>query len=187
MITIDNTPEGVHISGYQVTLKPVQSHHLKTLQTWRNSDFVRQQMVSTDIISDEQQQAWFASLQRDNSQQHWVVYYKDAPIGTTNIRTNDKSSIDSASQLSPGLYIGEPKYQGNILAFAPTLALYDFCFDCLKINTLQAQVKQENSAALNYNKKLGYQEIDRKDMVTLELDQARYQSETQMIKRLLSR
>lgn len=187
MISIDETPSGVQITGYQVTLKPIQSYHLNTLQTWRNSEFVRRQMVNTEMISDEQQLAWYANLQQDTSQQHWVVYYKDIPIGTTNIRTNDKSAINSASLLSPGLYIGEPKYQGNIVAFAPTLALYDYCFDCLKINTLQAQVKQENLAALNYNKKLGYQEVDRQDMVILELGEASYKSETHMIKRLLSR
>ncbi|GEA11659.1 GNAT family N-acetyltransferase [Alteromonas sp. KUL49] len=187
MISVNSTPGGIEVSGYQIVLVPVQEHHLDLLRTWRNSDFVRQQMVNTQLINEAQQGAWFTKLKTDSSQQHWVVYYKDTPIGATNIRTSDNTPVSEAEELAPGLYIGEPKYQGNIIAFAPTLALYDYCFDYLKINALRAEVKQDNIAAMNYNKKLGYREVDRKDMVTLMVDRESYRADTTMIKRFLSR
>lgn len=193
MVKVTGTLPQLTISGYQVSLEPLHENDIMQLRAWRNSEFVRHKMLSSDTITELQQRNWFSKIQNDPQQCHWVVRYKGAAIGTTNIKVPSDSSATSVSvakALEPGLYIGEPTYQGNIIAFAPTLALYDYCFDYLNINTLQATVKADNRSALNYNEKLGYETVSRSDdecWITLCITKARYEEATTMIKRFLSR
>ena len=53
---------------------------------------------------------------------------------------------------------------------------------------LQAKVKSSNTAALNYNHKLGYREVDKEsNYVIIVLEKAQYESSTATLKNLLSR
>ncbi|WP_414830119.1 GNAT family N-acetyltransferase [Alteromonas sp. H39] len=193
MIDIVGQAPNVILSGYQVTLEPLAEADIMQLRAWRNSDFIRQKMVSSDTITEAQQRAWFSKVQADLHQTHWIVRYKGKPIGATNLKTladDSAASVFNADVVEPGLYIGDPAYQGNILAFAPTLVLYDYCFDCLKINALQATVKADNRSALNYNEKLGYETVTHSDdghWVTLRITHKGYEEATSTIKRFLSR
>lgn len=193
MISVTGQASEVTISGYQVTLEPLKDTDIMQLRAWRNSDFVRHKMLSSDTITEAQQRAWFAKIKNDPHQCHWVVRYKGRAIGSTNVKTladSGAASVFASTELEPGLYIGEPAYQGNIIAFAPTLALYDYCFNYLKINALQATVKADNRSALNYNEKLGYETIAQTEgdgWITLRVTKVRYLEATAMIKRFLSR
>nr|WP_246261181.1 GNAT family N-acetyltransferase [Alteromonas ponticola] len=188
MINVYHSSQGPVITGFQVTLRPVAQNDLSQLREWRNSESVRQQMLSTDVISEEQQYAWFKKIQRDDSQQHWVVEYKGQAIGATNIKVRfHGDSLTTAKTLEPGLYIGHPGYQGNILAFAPTLALYDYCFRDLPVESFFAVVKAENKAALKYNQQLGYQVVNQAELIDLRLQKEEFERHTGLIRRLLSR
>lgn len=188
MIKLGSTDFGSSISGYGVFLSPLTQQDLDLVLSWRNSENVRCNMDSSHCISKEEHYAWFDSIKHSAYQKHWMVYFKDTPIGVTNIRSciGDKT-IDSAANLEPGLYIGEQKYQNNIIAFAPTLAMYDFCFEYLATVQFQARVKKSNNAALNYNKKLGYEFSRRGDLCELLLNRKRYEDSTVLIKQFLSR
>lgn len=176
------------IEAYQVTLRPVTEADLPQLRAWRNSETVSRQMLSTATISAEQQLAWYKKIARDPSQSHWVVEYKGMPIGSTNVKARHVGEqTHLAAELEPGLYIGEPAYQGNLLAFAPTLALYDHCFANWQTTVFSAVVKATNTAALKYNQQLGYEIVEQGDLITLHLDKAAYERQTVMIKRMLSR
>lgn len=179
------TPE---ISAYQVSLRPVAEQDLSLLRAWRNSDFVRENMVSTSLITAEQQSAWFKKISHDETQMHWVIEYRGQPIGSTNVKVPvSGETVFTARALEPGLYIGDEKYQGNILAFAPTLAMYDYCFTHFATNSFQAAVKQSNAAALKYNQQLGYEIINQDDFVHLRLQKEAYERQTVTLKSFLSR
>lgn len=173
--------------GYQVCLKQVVESDLSMLRNWRNDPAVSQYMVSQDFISAEQQRAWFASIQRTNKQQHFVIYYKDQPIGSANIKVNVGESLLAAKTIEPGLYIADSRYRNNIVAFSPTLLLNDYCFDDLGVETLAAVVKGDNLAALNYNKKLGYQVVNQDEFIAIKLNRTDYQRHSQGLKNLLDR
>lgn len=193
MIDIHGQPPKVSVSGYKVTLEPLEEADIMQLREWRNSDFIRHKMVSAETITEAQQREWFNKIKTDPQQCHWVVRYKGAAIGATNLKTlagDSAASVFRAEIVEPGLYIGEPAFQGNILAFSPTLALYDYCFDCLKIKTLQATVKADNHSALNYNKKLGYEAVAKSEdgrWTTLRITHKGYDDAATSIKRFLSR
>lgn len=176
------------LSGYQVELLPVAQAHQLQLRQWRNQDEIRQQMLSDNLISEEQQQAWFRKTQRDPKQLHWVIRFRQQLIGATNVKSLEPGkSAAEASVLEPGLYIGERRYQGNIVAFAPTLAMYDFCFGSLSTRLFRAVVKRTNQNAMSYNQKLGYQVVEDNELCVLELNQAAYEAATAPIRQFLSR
>ena len=176
------------LSGYQVELLPMTQAHQSQMRSWRNQEEIRQQMVSDEMISEEQQQAWFKKTRLDPKQLHWVIKFRDQLIGATNVKSLETGkTAEQASLLEPGLYIGEQRYQGNIVAFAPTLAMYDFCFDQLGTKRFRAVVKRSNQNALSYNQKLGYAIVDDEELMVLELDVESYRQATAPIKQFLSR
>jgi RimJ/RimL family protein N-acetyltransferase len=180
------------LSGYQVILTEVCEDDIETIRQWRNDPAVSQYMLSQGIISVEQQQAWFNKIRRDNRQQHFVIHYKNQAIGVANIKAcYPGESLGTARAIEPGLYIADEKYRNNILAFAPSLVLNDYCFDELSCKQLKAIVKGGNLAALNYNQKLGYQ-IEKYNespvgLVEIRLNKTDYQQHTVKLKALLSR
>lgn len=175
------------LSGYQVTLRPVTQDDLEMLRTWRNAPSVSQFMVSQDIITPEQQTAWFKKVSRDPKQLHFIITYKDQPIGAANLRVLQGADLYTATVIEPGLYIFEDKYRANLLTFAPSLLLNDFCFNRLRVKILRAVVKSDNAAALNYNQKLGYQVVRKGALVEIELQQRSYDQASKSLKGLLSR
>lgn len=176
------------IEAWQVTLRPLEEGDLDKLRQWRNSDYVREKMVSTSLITAEQQAAWFQKISHDPSQMHWIIEYKGRPVGSTNVKVPViRETVVSARVLEPGLYIGEPDYQGNILAFAPTLAMYDYCFSHFSVTEFSAAVKPDNDAALKYNRQLGYEISGQDDFVRLRLQKEAYERQTVTLKSFLSR
>ena len=176
------------LQGYQVSLDSVQHSELELIRQWRNDPEVARNMLSQEPISAEQQQAWFKKISRDCTQQHFMIRYKQQPIGVANIRTYYQGeNLHQARAVEPGLYIAEPRYRSNLLAFAPTLLLNDYCFDVLQVEFLAAVVKADNHAALSYNAKLGYRIEKQADLVEIRLSKADYLQHTQSLKALLSR
>ncbi|MEP4890009.1 MAG: GNAT family N-acetyltransferase [Aliiglaciecola sp.] len=176
------------LTGYQLSLRQVQESDLSQLRTWRNDPQVSQFMLSQAEITEEQQSAWFRKISRDPSQQHFIIAYKDQDIGSVNIQSRELGKpLNEAHCIEPGLYIGEPKYRNNIIAFAPTLLINDYCFETLKCKKLVARVKSDNQAALNYNLKLGYQIVNRGDLIEISLNFDDYQRHSSTLKALLSR
>lgn len=175
------------LEGYQVRLEPVKKSDLPMLRQWRNDPKISQHMLSQQLISEEQQLRWYESVSTDQTQQHFVIYYKNHPIGAANIKASDGVCLTKSKCIEPGLYIYDDKYRANLLAFAPTLLLNDFSFYDIGVEKLKAVVLAQNSAALNYNKKLGYEVVNEGALIEIELDPLRYEVASKPLKRLLSR
>ena len=178
----------MELRGYQVVLRDIQHEDLELIRAWRNDPEVSRFMLSQEQISAEQQRAWFSKILNDDTQRHWLICYKDKPIGVANIKTVHKGdSIETAKVLEPGLYIADNRYRGNILAFSPTLLMNDYCFEHLGTSLLQAKVKADNTAALKYNEKLGYKSVSPGNLIEITLTPADYFAASAAIKALLSR
>ena len=152
--------------GYGVELRTVEQDDIELLRNWRNREDIRSMMKSTSYITEEQQQAWFESLEEATHVRHFLISYKGQDIGSSTLTgvkfvAGFTDDLENASEIEPGLYIGEEKYRNNILAFAPSLVACDFCFDELQVKKLIATVNKENKQALAYNNMLGYKEESR--------------------------
>jgi RimJ/RimL family protein N-acetyltransferase len=176
------------LTGYQVELRQIVEQDLELLRQWRNDPSVAQFMLSQQHISEEQQRLWFKHICQDQSQAHYLVLYKSEPIGSANIRCYfEGEDLAKASTIEPGIYIAKEQYRNNLLAFAPTLVLNDYCFEHLKVERLKAVVKADNQAALSYNKKLGYKVDSATELVEISLTREDYEQDAKMLKSFLSR
>ena len=138
------------IEAYNVILRDIHEKDLEMLRNWRNNPQIRLNMINQDEISPEQQKKWFSGLE-ETSQEHYIVEYKEQAIGYANFKPD---SYGMSGQT--GLYIGEKKYRGTVLAFCLALALLDHVFLQLKFQDLKADVLLHNTAALRFNEQLGY-------------------------------
>lgn len=181
--------EPITLEGYQVTLRDLATTDLEMVRQWRNDPAVSQYMFDQQRISPEQQAAWFERQSQDPRQRHWVIEYRGQPIGMAYLKTVlENEDLQSPSRVEPGLYIADLNYRGNILAFAPTLLMNDFCFQRLGASCLQATVKADNHAALRYNRTLGYREAERHDdRVFIELIARDYEMASGPIRSFLNR
>ena len=154
------------LSGYGVELRSVAQSDIETLRQWRNREDIRSMMKSTSYITEQQQQAWFESLEDATHVRHFVIRYKGEDIGSATLTglsfvSGFTDDLENAEEIEPGLYIGHENYRNNILAFAPSLVICDYCFDELQVKKLTATVNASNKQALSYNQKLGYIEESR--------------------------
>lgn len=154
------------LSGYGVELRSVAQSDIETLREWRNREDIRSMMKSTTYITEDQQQAWFESLEDATHVRHFVISYKGEDIGSSTLTglsfvSGFTDDLENAEEIEPGLYIGHENYRNNILAFAPSLVICDYCFDELQVKKLRATVNASNKQALSYNQKLGYTEESR--------------------------
>lgn len=167
------------IAAFNVLLKPLHIQDLEQLRLWRNSSEISSQMLDQTAISAEQQQGWFERICTDKRQMQFVIYYKNQPVGACNLKSPTALTVAECDALDTGFYLGDAKYRGTILAFFAALALNQYCFEQLAVNTLKAQVKQSNSAALRFNQQLGYQ-VDAEQtidgMITMTLTPQQHQS-----------
>jgi len=145
------------IHAYGVTLAPVQQEDLALLREWRNRPDISAQMLDQRPISEAAQLQWFERIKNDASQQHFVIRYKNEPVGACNLKQPEGQPVIGSPVLESGFYLADPRFRGSMLAFFPALALNQYCFQTLGCTTLLAHVKPDNQAALRFNQQLGYQ------------------------------
>ena len=185
----NNVPANSYtFSAYQVELRPMAQSHQSLIRTWRNQDEIREQMLDSELISEAQQQKWFEKTQFNTQQLHWIISFRGQFIGVTNVKSLLECKTAAESELlEPGLYIGERRFQGNIVAFAPTLAMYDFCFEQLAAQKFRAIVKRSNQNAMKYNQTLGYQVVEHGSLCVMELERDNYLHASAPLRQFLSR
>lgn len=148
------------IHAYGVTLAPVQQEDLALLREWRNRPDISAQMLDQRPISEAAQLQWFERIKNDTSQQHFVIRYKNEPVGTCNLKQPEGQPVIGSPVLESGFYLADPRFRGSMLAFFPALALNQYCFQTLGCTTLLAHVKPDNLAALRFNQQLGYETME---------------------------
>lgn len=147
------------IAGNGVLLREIEMKDLEMVRLWRNDPKISQFMLSQEQITPAQQQQWFDLCRQSSTQMHFVILYKDHPIGVANIKSVGHKPLSESHAFEPGLYIYDDRYRGNFLSFCPALTLNDYCFEYLGCDRLTARVLKNNEAAIRFNKQLGY-EVD---------------------------
>lgn len=154
------------VRAYGVELTPVQQDDLAQLRSWRNSPDIAAQMLDQREISQQDQLNWFQRISQDVAQQHFVIRYKQTPVGACNLKQPAGKTVAGCDVLESGFYLADPRFRGSMLAFFPALALNQYCFQTLGCKTLLAHVKLDNYAALRFNQHLGYQSTQLVQQIT---------------------
>lgn len=120
------------------------------LLAWRQSPRVTEPMNSDIDNTLGQQRQWIVCCYQKPSYYHWVIEYKNAPIGLICLDDYDSE----AKACSWGFYIGDPQFAG-LGGFVPPF-FYNFLFQDLGLASINARVWVENTAVIRLHRLHGY-------------------------------
>ena len=135
----------------KIKTRKISLSDIELIRYWRNKKFVREQMLTKDLISSENQKKWFKSL--DSTLNHIFIYsLNDIDIGCVVCKITDPEK----KVFDIGVYCGNSEYFGHPINFLSMMFIHDFAFNVLTLETSITTIKTNNVSSLNINKRLGY-------------------------------
>lgn len=166
-----------------LTARRLGSSDLERVRLWRNSEHVRMQMASKNIISESEQREWFAEI--SGTQNEYFVYsYFGEDVGLLSMKPGVQDGF-----FEPGIYCGEKKFLDHQVNFFAAVWLYDYAFLRCQMEMASAQVLSTNLPALRLNKFLGFVEGAQQPgkFVALNLSRERYLTQRERFLRFTPR
>lgn len=144
------------LKQYDVELSRLQIEDLELVRSWRNEAHIANQMIYRDYISEEMQAQWFKTINNPYNY-YFVIVFKGKKIGLINAKDfNPEIGFGEG-----GIFIGEKEFEDSFAAVYASLCLLNFVFYFLPhITSSRIRVLKTNERAIQYNKLLGYQEIE---------------------------
>ncbi|MFP8965839.1 hypothetical protein ACKC9G_04605 [Pokkaliibacter sp. CJK22405] len=171
------------LEAYRVRLVPFlgliaeQPAFIEHVRQWRNHESVRQHMFTQEVISAEQHQRWVEKLKTREDLTLFVAFYGDDPLAVASVSSMDDQPLALSQHLEAAIYRVPPMPAATgeisppaspMLAFAPAMALNDWCFSLNDKIVLWARVLEANTTAQRFNDSMGY-EVERWVEATPEL------------------
>jgi UDP-4-amino-4,6-dideoxy-N-acetyl-beta-L-altrosamine N-acetyltransferase len=171
------------IEKYGICLEPLTLESAMLVREWRNSPKVSQFMDFKENISIEQQKLWF-EYTVSSKNIYFVIIKSALPIGLIHLDRFDNQNKSAYA----GLFIGNEKFEGTGIAFKASLALLEFAFEELKLETIFAKVHVENAVAIAYNRNLGFEfdGLESGSFQRLKVDSISFEAKRSFLLRLLS-
>jgi UDP-4-amino-4,6-dideoxy-N-acetyl-beta-L-altrosamine N-acetyltransferase len=133
------------------SIRPIKINDKEQIHQWRNSERVRCNMYSDHVISQQEHDAWFASILAGTPAHYLIFSYVDKPIGFISF-----TNVSSANgRCYWAFYLGEtdvPRGSGTVMEF---FAL-DYAFLTLKIRKLCCEVFTFNESVIKLHEKFGF-------------------------------
>lgn len=137
---------------YGIQLERLEARHLEMVRRWRNQDAVRLRMQYRGEISPEAQTEWFRKLDY-HTDWYFVATQQASPFGLFHIKAINWEKKSGES----GGFVGDPTLIGGIEPGLAILALMDFAFFILGIETLEAKYYPGYREIAMLNRQLGYE------------------------------
>lgn len=135
-----------------IKLKDLEADDLEMVRNWRNSKEVSQYMYTEDLITSEQQKAWFERISNDKSAQYWIIEYADKPLGLVSI-TEISRVFDSCIW---AFYLGDSSVRGGGLGSKIEYNILKYVFEELGLNKLRCEVLTTNPSVIAMHEKFGF-------------------------------
>ncbi|MEM6724931.1 MAG: UDP-4-amino-4,6-dideoxy-N-acetyl-beta-L-altrosamine N-acetyltransferase [Bacteroidota bacterium] len=140
------------ISGYGITLRPLQEDQLERIRNWRNAPHVAPFMTFKEYITPEMHRKWYEGINNDHNQ-YFLIYFGEAPLGVVHLK-----DIDPIAQTAEwGIYLGELQHRKARIGTKAALLLHHYGFETLQLRQIKATILDDNEASLRFHLKLGYQ------------------------------
>jgi len=132
----------------------------------RNQDKIRKVSLTKDIITLDKHLLWVDGLMGDTTKKYFAIIHNDKIIGGINI-------FDIETKIKWGIFFDDEV--SLILKSVIPIYFIDFIFGEFGCESIYAEIKQENVNALSYNKNLGFEMLEDKDIITMQLKQKNYE------------
>lgn len=134
----------------RAVLRPMEANDAPTVVMWRNDPGNLIYMEKKEKISVQHHLKWFNS--RPSTRLDYIVLAKSdgSLIGTVNL-----TLLDTNRSVSGRLF-GNSSFKRKGYALEATKKWFDFAFNELDLNVIEAKTKVNNIPNINFNFKLGY-------------------------------
>ena len=140
------------LEQYGVRLLRVREQDIEMIRSWRNQPDVAAFMEYRDHITEEDQKAWFRSIDNSNNY-YFVIEFEGKKIGLINAKDYDPE----AGIGEGGIFISDPAYRKSFAPVFASLCLLNFMLMKVEVTTAsRIRVLRSNLRAIEYNKLLGY-------------------------------
>lgn len=144
------------LKGFDITLTPLEHHDIEIVRTWRNSDEVKRYALNQEYITQEQQEAWFASL-KAKEDEYFVIHakcllsMKENSIGLIWFNKRDKT-------VETGFYLYDASKQNSLTPYKIVTLFHNYLFNTKSFKMLTCKITHDNPRAVRFNLSLGYKE-----------------------------
>ena len=160
------------LSKYGIELHRVKSEDLELIRMHRNSEFVQSKMFYQKEISSADQIKWFDKIDNDKNY-YFVVKHQGKPVGLAHgiVHSFEKNTAEG------GVFFWEKEVLQTPVPVIVSVCMADLTFLLMKIDKTIAEVRTDNTTAINYNKQLGYvivKELVEEGKIIMELTKDSY-------------
>ena len=171
------------LSQYDIELQRLTRTDIELVRSWRNQDRIRNQMFYTDLITEQEQELWFHSV-NNALNYYFLIVFKSKKIGLIHAKNIDLE----VGYGEGGIFIGELADENSWAATMASICLLSFVFEKLSLKSSQIKVKSNNLNAIKYNELLGYKEVSSLDNCTvMSLDKKSFNRATSKLKSTLAK
>ena len=160
------------ITKYGITLRPLTHDKIEMVRQWRTNPKISQYMEYRGEITPEMQERWYQKICDSGSDFYFIIETDGKEIGLINVKDVewDKKTGET------GIFIWNDSCLNSDYGVRSTLAIHDFSFEELGLETLHGHTLSYNKRANKLNKALGYiilpnqEEIENKVCVLVKED-----------------
>ncbi|QQS27685.1 MAG: GNAT family N-acetyltransferase [Sphingobacteriales bacterium] len=139
---------------YGIKLSLIQETDIELIRNWRNNPAINRYMEYRNFITAEMQAEWFLNI--NNIQNFFfIIEHNEQKVG---LISTSKINIQTKTA-ECGIFIWHEQSVGSHVPVFAVLAMLNFVFYFLPVNTTCIKVHRENFKARRYNEALGYQPL----------------------------
>jgi UDP-4-amino-4,6-dideoxy-N-acetyl-beta-L-altrosamine N-acetyltransferase len=143
------------MEGLICKLRKIEEKDLEQLREWRNSDFVRNRMISRNLISKDQQISWFEKNKSNETRIDFMIEKNDGtPIGSANIFDINHEH----KRAEWGFYLGKEEFTMGGYGLEAMILVYRYGFEILGLEKVYCQTLASNSKVVQMHKTFGLEE-----------------------------
>jgi UDP-4-amino-4,6-dideoxy-N-acetyl-beta-L-altrosamine N-acetyltransferase len=137
-----------------VRMRDVQPGDKEQLRLWRNSPAVVRNSISSEAITPEAHERWFANAMKDPTRRYWIITCNQADVGAMNLYNVDHTHRHA--HLS--IYLGSGAHQHRGIGVLAEFWLFDHAFRQLHLHKICGEVLAFNKEGLERHKWIGFRE-----------------------------
>jgi diamine N-acetyltransferase len=145
------------IKQRDILLRSITEDDIDLIRNWRNDENIRKYFLLQNYITAEQQLNWYNNYKKKDNDLMFIIedcLEINKPIGAVALYDIDFSSKKAEFGR---LMIGEKLAAGKGLGYKSTMALCQFGFDQLGLDSIYLKVFTDNNKALNVYLKCGFE------------------------------
>lgn len=146
----------ITISKYGIQLVQLSQDKIELVRKWRNSDKIKKYMEYKDYISPEMQQKWFDKISNTTNDFFFIIIENNKEVGLVNIK-----NVEWSKRIGEwGVFVWDDLCLHNGTAYKAALRLYEFAFNVLHLDNIEAHIINNNIRSIKYHERLGYKLLD---------------------------